>query len=158
IVPPKELVAVLDNIGVPYSGLNLSYSNSAPIGPGDADILVSLTPDHHPTDDYMRRGPPAPPARLPGTTLAYLPPRIVSPSPQLGLPAPLDIQIVGNRLDANREYAEQMMAEVRRIPGITDLRIHQPFNQPMLKVAVDRTLAQQVGYSQRDVAGNLLVA
>src|SRR5262249_7125744 len=121
IVPPKELVAVLDNIGVPYSGLNLSYSNSAPIGPGDADILVSLTPDHHPTDDYMRRVRTALLERFPGTTFYYLPTDIVSQILNFGLPAPLDIQIVGNRLDANREYAEQMMAEVRRIPGITDL-------------------------------------
>jgi multidrug efflux pump subunit AcrB len=158
IVPQHELVAILDNIGVPYSGLNLSYSNSAPIGPGDADILVSLTEDHHPTDVYMRRVRAALLESFPGTTFYYLPTDIVSQILNFGLPAPIDIQIIGNRIEENRAYAEHILAAVRNIPGTTDLRIHQPFNQPNLTVKVDRTLAQQVGYSQRDVAGNLLVA
>jgi multidrug efflux pump subunit AcrB len=158
IVPPNEIVAVLDNIGVPYSGLNLSYSNSAPIGPGDADILVTLTPDHHPTDGYMRQVRTRLLQEFPGTTFYYLPTDIVSQILNFGLPAPIDIQIVGNNLIANRAFAEKMLAQVREIPGTTDLRIHQPFDQPKLTVNVDRTLAQQVGYTQHDVAGNLLVA
>ncbi|HEY0781650.1 MAG TPA: efflux RND transporter permease subunit [Thermoanaerobaculia bacterium] len=157
-IPRRELVTIIDNIGVPYSGLNLSYSNSAPIGPGDADILVSLSPDHHPTADYMTAVRKKLAGRFPSLTFYYLPTDIVSQILNFGLPAPLDIQIVGNQLEANRDYARRLLAQIRKIPGTTDLRIHQPFDAPKLTVDVDRTRAAQVGYSQRDVAGNLLVA
>jgi multidrug efflux pump subunit AcrB len=143
---------------VPYSGLNLSYSNSAPIGPGDADILVGLTPDHHPTAGYMRQVRDKLKAEFPSTTFYFLPTDIVSQILNFGLPAPLDVQVVGNKLEANRRFANHMLAQIRQIPGITDLRIHQPFDAPSLLIDVDRTRASQVGYSQRDVAGNLLVA
>ncbi len=158
VIPARELVTIIDNIGVPYSGLNLSYSNSAPIGPGDADILVSLADGHRPTAGYVRalRGRLA--ADFPGTTFYYLPTDIVSQILNFGLPAPLDIQVIGNNLEANRDYARRMMAQVRGIPGTTDLRIHQPFDDPMLLIDVDRTRASQVGYSQHDVASNVLVA
>jgi multidrug efflux pump subunit AcrB len=158
IVPKSELVTIIDNIGVPYSGINLSYSNSAPIGPGDADILVSLAERHQPTAGYMRAVRDKLSAEFPNIGFYYLPTDIVSQILNFGLPAPLDIQIIGNKLEANRQYARRMLAQVRKIPGTTDLRIHQPFDEPKLEVVVDRTRASQVGYSQRDVAGNLLVA
>jgi multidrug efflux pump subunit AcrB len=157
-VPKSELVTIIDNIGVPYSGINLSYSNSAPIGPGDADILVSLAEHHHPTAGYMRAVRDKLSAEFPNISFYYLPTDIVSQILNFGLPAPLDIQIIGANLQANRKYARRMLAQVRKISGTTDLRIHQPFDEPKLEVLVDRTRASQVGYSQRDVAGNLLVA
>jgi len=157
-IPRRELVTIIDNVGVPYSGLNLSYSNSAPIGPGDADILVSLSPDHHPTAEYMRAIRDKLAARFPSVSSYYLPTDIVSQILNFGLPAPLDVQVIGNKLEANRQYARRLLAEIRQIPGTTDLRIHQPFDQPKLTVEVDRARASAVGYSQRDVGGNLLVA
>jgi multidrug efflux pump subunit AcrB len=158
IVPREELATIIDNIGVPYSGLNLSYSNSAPIGPADADILVSLKPDHHPTPEYMKRLRSRLLEQFPSLTLYYLPTDIVSQILNFGLPAPVDIQVIGNNLDGNRAFAQKMLTEVREIPGTIDLRIHQPFDQPTLNVEVDRTHASQAGLSQRDVASNLLVA
>ncbi len=157
LIPKSELVTIIDNIGLPYSGLNLSYSNSAPVGSGDADILVSLTEKHHPTDPYMRELRRRLLERFTGTTFYYLPTDIVSQILNFGLPAPLDIQVVGANIQANHDYAEKLMSQIAQVPGTTDLRIQQPFDAPKLNVNVDRTEAQQVGYSQRDVAGNLLV-
>ena len=97
-------------------------------------------------------------AAFPNVSFYYLPTDIISQILNFGLPAPLDIQVIGNNLEANRQYARRMLAQVRKIPGTTDLRIHQPFDEPKLEINVDRTRASQVGYSQRDVAGNLLVA
>jgi multidrug efflux pump subunit AcrB len=157
-VPRSELVTIIDNIGVPYSGINLSYSNSAPIGPSDADVLVSLAPRHHPTAGYVRAVRAKLAAEFPNVSFYFLPTDIVSQILNFGLPAPLDIQVIGSNLEANRQYARRMLSQVRAIPGTTDLRIHQPFDNPKLEVVVDRTRASQVGYAQRDVAGNLLVA
>jgi multidrug efflux pump subunit AcrB len=156
-IPKSELVTIIDNIGIPYSGLNLSYSNSAPVGTADADILVSLQEKHHPTELYMEDLRKKLLTKFPGTIFYYLPTDIVSQILNFGLPAPLDVQIIGNDLEADHVYAEKLLAQIRHIPGTTDLRIQQPFNSPKLTVAVDRTKSQQVGYSQRDVAGNLLV-
>jgi multidrug efflux pump subunit AcrB len=158
MIPKSELVTIIDNVGLPYSGLNLSYSNSAPIGAGDADILVSLSEDHHPTAPYQQELRRRLLQKFPGTTFYYLPTDIVSQILNFGLPAPLDIQIVGNDTVADHAYAEKLLSEIRGIPGTTDLRIQQPFDAPRFTVDVDRTQAQQVGYTQRDVAGNLLVA
>jgi multidrug efflux pump subunit AcrB len=156
-IPKSELVTIIDNIGIPYSGLNLSYSNSAPVGTADADILVSLEEKHHPTALYMEDLRKRLLTKFPGTIFYYLPTDIVSQILNFGLPAPLDVQVIGNDLDADHAYAENLLAQIRHIPGTTDLRIQQPFDSPKFTVAVDRTKSQQVGYSQRDVAGNLLV-
>ncbi len=158
LVPKSELVTIIDNIGIPYSGLNLSYSNSAPIGPGDADVLVSLREKHHPTAQYMTALRHKLMERFPSTTFFYLPTDIVSQILNFGLPAPLDVQVVGNDIEADHAYAEKLLARMRHVPGVTDLRLQQPFDEPRLTVDVDRTLAQQVGYTERDVAGNILVA
>ena len=158
MIPKSELVTIIDNIGLPYSGLNLSYSNSAPIGAGDADILVSLSANHRPTATYQQELRRRLLAKFPGTTFYYLPTDIVSQILNFGLPAPLDIQVVGNDTLADHAYAEHLLSQIRQVPGTTDLRIQQPFDAPRFTIDVDRTQAQQVGYSQRDVAGNLLVA
>jgi multidrug efflux pump subunit AcrB len=157
-IPSSEMVTIVDNIGLPYSGLNLSYSTSAPIGPEDADIQVQLTPKHHPTDDYVQelRGVLA--REYPGVTFYVLPVDIVTQILNFGLSAPIDIQIVGPNLYGNRTVAEKMLNEVRYVPGATDSRIQQPFDYPNFTVNVDRTRAQSIGFTQRDVAQSLLVA
>ncbi len=157
-VPQKELGTIIDNIGVPYSGINLTYGNSATIGSWDADILVSLARKHRPTAQYVAQLRQVLADKYPGVTFYFLPTDMVSQILNFGLPAPLDIQVVGNNLEANHEFAETMLAQIRQIPGTVDLRIQQPFNEPKFTVDVDRSKAQQTGYQQRDIAGNLLVA
>jgi CzcA family heavy metal efflux pump len=157
-IPPKEIDSIIDTIGLPYSSINLSYSNSAPIGTGDVDILVSLSNGHRPTADYVHDLRLRLPEEFPGVTFSFLPADIVSQILNFGLPAPIDIQIVGYGVEANRAFADKLLERVRRVPGTVDLRIQQPFDQPYLHVNVDRTKAQQVGYTQRDVANNLLVS
>jgi len=158
LIPKDELVSVTDNIGIPYSGLNLSYSNSAPIGPGDADILVDLKKDHHPTAKYVHDLRFVLAKNFPGVTFYFLPADIVGQILNFGLPAPIDVQIIGRNIDANRQFADQLYDQLKFVPGVADLRIHQVFNQPKLHFEVDRTKADQVGYSQRDIATNLLVS
>ncbi len=157
-IPKAELTTIIDNIGLPYSGLNLSYSNSAPVGPADADILVSLTEKHHPTDEYVQALRASLTRKFPGVTFYTLPVDIVTQILNFGLPAPLDIQIIGPQMVANRELAERLMNEIKYVPGATDLRIQQPFDNPKFDVNVDRTKSQQIGLQQRDVAQSLLVA
>ena len=157
-IPAQELGTVIDNIGLPYSGLNLSYSNSAPVGTGDADILVSLAEKHRPTAEYTRALRDKLTQDFPGVEFYYLPTDMVSQILNFGLPAQIDVQVTGLQLDENRALAEHLMQQIARIPGATDLRIQQPFNQPKWTVDVDRTRAQQVGYSQREVAQDLLTS
>jgi len=157
-LPAKEVVSIVDNIGLPYSGLNLSYSTSAPIGPADADIQVQLTKDHRPTADYVERLRTVLARQYPGVTFYVLPVDIVTQILNFGLSAPIDIQVVGPNLYANRALADRILDQVRYVPGAADARIQQPFNYPMMKVDVDRTRAQQVGLTQKDVAASLLVS
>jgi len=155
---PSELVTVIDNIGVPYSGFNLSYSTSAPIGPADADILVALSKEHRPTAEYMHSLRLKLAQEFPGVAFYFLPADIVTQILNFGLPAPIDIQIVGRNLIANREFASNLMNQLKYVPGTADLRIQQAFDQPKLHIDVDRTKAQEIGYTQRDVAQNLLIS
>jgi multidrug efflux pump subunit AcrB len=157
-IPAGELSTIVDNIGLPYSSLNLSYSVSAPIGPSDADIQVQLNPKHHPTDAYVERIRLALARQYPGVTFYTVPVDIVTQILNFGLSAPIDIQVVGPNLYANRALAERMLNEVRYVPGAVDMRIQQPFNYPNFTVNVDRTRAQSIGLSQQNVAQSLLVA
>ncbi|MGA3080854.1 MAG: efflux RND transporter permease subunit [Terracidiphilus sp.] len=157
-IPPKEVVSIVDNVGLPYSGLNLSYSTSAPIGPADADIQVQLSKDHHPTAPYVERLRSVLAREYPGVTFYVLPVDIVTQILNFGLSAPIDIQIVGPDLYGNRALAEKMLNEVRYISGAADARIQQPFDYPNMTVNVDRTRAQTIGLTQKDVATSLLVA
>jgi multidrug efflux pump subunit AcrB len=157
-IPKSELGTIIDNIGLPYSGLNLSYSNSAPVGTGDADILVSLAEKHRPTAEYTRALRDRLTQDFPGTEFYYLPTDMVSQILNFGLPAQIDVQVAGLKVDENRALAEQLMQQISRVPGTTDLRIQQPFDLPKWTVNVDRTRAQEVGYSQRDVAQDLLTS
>jgi CzcA family heavy metal efflux pump len=157
-IPHAEMGTIIDNIGIPYSGLNLSYSNSATVGTADADILVTLAEKHRPTAEYTHELRDKLRKQFPGTEFYYLPTDMVSQILNFGLPAQIDVQLVGNAIEQNHDLAEHMMEEISHIPGTTDLRIQQPFNLPSLTVNVDRTRAQQVGYSQHDVANSVLAS
>ena len=157
-IPAEEVVSIVDNIGLPYSGLNLSYSTSAPIGPADADIQVQLSKDHHPTAAYVERLRTVLAQQYPGVTFYVLPVDIVTQILNFGLSAPIDVQFVGPNLDGNRALAVRMADEVRNTPGAADVRIQQPFNYPKMTVDVDRTRAETIGLTQKDVATSLLVA
>jgi multidrug efflux pump subunit AcrB len=157
-IPANEVVNIVDNIGLPYSGLNLSYSTSAPVGPADADIQVQLTEKHHPTDGYVESLRTQLAEQYPGVTFYVLPVDIVTQILNFGLAAPIDIQIIGPRLWENRVLAERMLNEIRYVPGAADARIQQPFDYPKMTVNVDRTRAQSVGLTQRDVAQSILIS
>jgi len=157
-IPAVEVQSVIDNIGLPYSGINLSYSNSAPVGTSDADILVTLSANHHPTDNYIHQLRLALPKQFPGVTFAFLPADMVSQILNFGLPAPIDVQVVGNDLQGNRLYADALLAKMRYVSGATDLRIQQPFDEPYLRLRVERTKAEQLGFTAHDIAQNLLVS
>ena len=157
-IPASEVSSIIDNIGLPYSGINLSYSNSAPVGASDADILVTLSPKHHPTVRYVKQLRLSLAKEFPGVTFAFLPSDMVSQILNFGLPAPIDIQVVGHDLEGNRIWADQLLQKVREVPGTTDLRIQQPFDNPFLHLRVERTKAQELGFSAHDIAQNLLVS
>ena len=157
-VPPRELAGILDNIGVPNSGISLSYSTSGLIGPGDADVLVSLKPGHAATDNYVRRLRARLNHEFPGNQFYFLPADIVSQTLNFGLPAPFDVQIVGRDQQKNREIAARLAGEIRRIPGAVDVRVQQPGNQPKFEVAVDRAKSAEIGLSERDVANSVLLS
>ena len=158
VIPAREITTIVDNIGVPYSGINLSYSTSAPVGPGDADILVSLTSDHRPTADYVRKLRARLTTLYPATTFSFLPADIVSQILNFGLPAPVDVQVSGFNIEANRHYADELLRRMHTVPGLVDLRIQQDFDYPTLNVNVDRSKAALLGLSETDVASNLLVS
>ena len=158
VIPKEELSGVLDNIGIPFSGIALSYSNSGVIGTGDADILVSLNPDHHPTDDYVRALRVRLLQDFPGVMFYFQSADIVSQTLNMGLPAPFDIQIAGRDQDANRLVAARLAAKIRQVPGAVDVRVQQPNDLPGLKVNVDRDRAGEIGLSERDVANSVLLS
>jgi CzcA family heavy metal efflux pump len=156
-IPPTELVSIIDNIGLPYSSINLSYTNSAPVGTGDADIQVELSENHRPTIQYVRELRTKLSRDFPGVSFYSIPTDIVSQILDFGLPAPIDIQIVGRNLVGNRAFADSLLNKLKFIPGTVDLRIQQVFDQPSLHIDIDRTKAQQIGYSALNVAQNLLI-
>ena len=158
VIPANELMTIVDNIGLPTSGINLSYSSSAPIGSADADILITLNEKHKPTAQYVVKLRQLLGERFPAVTFSFLPADMVSQILNFGLPAPIDIQVVGVSLDDNRRFADGLMAKLHNVPGLVDLRIQQPADEPAIAVNVDRTKALQAGLQQQDVAQNLLIA
>jgi multidrug efflux pump subunit AcrB len=157
VIPPAEMDNIVDNIGLPISGINLSYSNSSPIGSGDADIMITLKSDHHPVAKYQETLRRSLIDRFPGVQFAFLPADITSQILNFGLPAPIDVQVTGRDQAANRKYADELLDRMKHIAGITDLHLQQAFDNPQFDVDVDRTRAQQVGLLTRDVANDLLV-
>jgi multidrug efflux pump subunit AcrB len=158
VIPKAQIASLVDNIGVPYSGINLTYSTSAPVGPGDADIFVNLVADHRPTVEYVRTLRERLPQEYPSVTFAFLPADMVSQILNFGLPAPLDVQISGFDVEANRVYANELLSKMHGIPGAVDLRIQQAFDYPQINVVVDRNKAALLGLTEQDVASNLLVS
>jgi CzcA family heavy metal efflux pump len=156
-IPPDQLDNIVDNIGLPYSGINMAYQNTGTIGPEDGDALISLNEDHSPTASFIKQLRTVLPQKFPGTTFAFLPADIVSQILNFGVPAPIDVQVIGHNQKANYAYATDLLKRIRTVPGIADLRIQQVFNYPQINVDVDRTLAGEVGLTQREVANSLLV-
>lgn len=155
-IPSSEVDNILDNIGLPYSAINYMHSTSGLIGTADADIMVSLKENHHPTPDYVRDLRKTLPRNFPGVTFYFLPADMVTQVLNFGLPAPIDIQIDGADIDGNRKVAERALADLRRVPGLTDLRIQQQFDYPTYDINVDRTKAGQGGLNERSVVTSVL--
>ncbi|MGI4827890.1 MAG: efflux RND transporter permease subunit [Janthinobacterium lividum] len=155
-VPPVQMDNILDNIGLPYSTLNTQHATSGLFGAADADILVSLKEDHTPTADFVRELRERLPREFPGTTFYFLPSDIVTQILNFGLPAPLDVQIDGRDDAGNRKVADKIMAEMRQVPGLVDVRLQEPDDYPVLNLTVDRTKAEQGGYTERDIGTSVL--
>ena len=155
-VPPDELGTIVDNIGLPVSGINRAYSNTGGIGPQDGDILVSLNEKHRPTAGYVRTLRARLPARFPGSTFSFLPADIISQILNFGAPAPIDLQVSGPNSAANHAYANELLERLAKIPGVADARLQQATNYPELRVNIDRTRADQLGITEKDVTNTLV--
>jgi multidrug efflux pump subunit AcrB len=157
IIPPGEIETLADNIGMPISGINMTYNNTGVIGPQDGDIQIKLKEGHRPTAEYVQALREQLPGAFPGMTFAFLPADIVSQILNFGAPAPIDLQVRGANVNASFAYANKLLSRIRRIPGIADARIQQSPNNPTLNIDVDRTRAQYVGLTERDVTNSLVV-
>ena len=157
IIPREEIDTVADNIGMPISGINMTYNNTGVIGPQDGDVQIKLKKSHRPTAEHVQALREQLPRLFPGMTFAFLPADIVSQILNFGAPAPIDLQVRGADLTANFAYANKLLSLIRRIPGIADARIQQSPNNPTFNIDVDRTRAQYVGMTERDVTNALVV-
>jgi len=158
IVPADELDTIVDNIGIPLSGIDMAYSSSGTIGPQDGDIQVTLKQDHAPTADYVKKLREALPESFPGSQFAFLPADISSQILNFGSPAPLDVKISGRSDEENRAYAIELERRLKHIPGIADLRIQQSTGYPSLQVNVDRMRANGLGITERDVTNSMVAS
>ncbi len=158
VIPKEELAGILDNIGIPFSGIALSYSNNGVIGTADADILVSLAHRHRPTDEYVRELRLRLNRDFPNVTFYFLPADIVSQTLNLGLPAPFDVQIYGRDQATNRVIASRLAEKIRKVPGAVDVRVQQPADLPHLSVNVNRDKSAELGLTERDVANSVLLS
>src|ERR1017187_9071255 len=158
-IPKDEMQTVLDNIGVPYSGINLTFSNSGVIGSGDAEILIALNPEHHhATAGYIRRLRRELPSRFPGVEFFFQPADIVSQILNFGLPAPVDIQVVGADMRGSYYIAQGIANRLRQIPGTADVHVQQMMGLPTLYLDMDRTRINQVGLNAQQVAQSVLIS
>jgi multidrug efflux pump subunit AcrB len=157
-IPANELEGIIDNIGLPISGINLSYDNSGISGPADGDILVSLKPGHQPTEKYVRNLRLSLNRDFPSVTFYFLPADIVSQTINFGLPAPLDIQVVGRNEAVDQQVANSIAQKIRQVRGAVDVRVQQPSDLQRLEFNIDRTKAMELGLTERDVAGSVLLA
>jgi multidrug efflux pump subunit AcrB len=157
-LPPGEISNIIDNIGLPYSGINTSYNNTGTVGTSDADILATFTVNNHKTAQYVHDLRISLAKEFPGVTFSFLPSDIVSQILNFGLPAPIDIQVVGNDLAGNQQFATRLLEQVKYVSGIADARIQQPFDEPYIHLWLDRTKAQQVGFNANSIATNVLIS
>ncbi|MFL9988228.1 efflux RND transporter permease subunit [Paraburkholderia sediminicola] len=157
IVPPADLGTVVDNMGLPVSGINTAYNNTGTVGSQDGDIQIALNEGHRPTEEYVRIMRERLPREFPGVTFSFPPADIISQILNFGSPAPIDLQIRGNNLNANFAYADRLLRQVRDVPGVVDARIAQSHGNPTFNVDVDRTRAQLLGITERDVTNSMVV-
>jgi multidrug efflux pump subunit AcrB len=158
-IPADELRTILDNIGLPISGINLAFSDSVTLGPSDGEILISLMPDHRtPTEVYTRRLRERLRAKFPDLRFFFQAANITNQILNFGLPAPIDVQVVGRDAPASYRIAKEIERRVALIPGATDVHVHQEVNYPTVRVDVDRTKADEVGLSQQNVANSVLIS
>jgi CzcA family heavy metal efflux pump len=158
-IPQNQLQTILDNIGLPNSGINQSYSSNGTIGTSDAEILIALDPEHHPpTADLTRRLREVLPRRFPGTEFFFQPADIVTQILNFGLPAPIDVQIIGTDMGSSYVIAQQIANQMRHVPGTADVHVQQLLSLPTLRMDIDRTRVTQVGLTARDVAQSVLVS
>lgn len=157
VIPSEQIETMVDNIGLPPSAINLTYNNTGVMGPQDGDFQIALREGHPPTADYVRRLRDELPKRFPDTTFSFPPADIVSQILNFGAPAPIDIQIRGGNLDGNYAYAQMLLKKLRAVPGVADARIQQSQRAPRFNVDLDRTQAQQLGLTTRDVTNSLVV-
>jgi multidrug efflux pump subunit AcrB len=157
IIDPADLNTVVDNIGLSISGINTAYNNTGTVGSQDSDIQISLKEDHQPSADYVRQLREQLPREFPNAVFSFPPPDIVGQILNFGSSAPIDLQITGNNLPANFAYASTLLREIRRVPGVADARLQQSQQLPTFKINVDRTRAQLVGISERDITNSLVV-
>ena len=157
VIPQQEISAMVDNVGTYISSMNTIYSNTGMIGSSDGDISISLSAEHAPTADYIKRLREVLPERFPDMTFSFLPADIVSQILNFGAPSPIDIQIRGRDLNASFDFANAMLREIKAIPGVADARIQQSRQAPAIKVNIDRNQAAFAGISQRDISNSLVV-
>jgi multidrug efflux pump subunit AcrB len=158
-IPPRDLVTILDNLGLPYSGINLTYSNGGTIGTNDGEILVQLSPEREtPTREYVRRLRARLSERFPGTQFFFQSADIVSQILNFGTPSPIDIEITGNDQRGNYAVGQKLATLMRHIPGAVDVHVQQAFDAPTLHMDIDRARAQSLGMNARDVAQSVLVS
>ena len=155
-VAPGEMASVLDNLGLPYSPMNTMHLTNGIVGAGDGDIYVSLTEKHHPTADYVAQLRKKLPREFPGVTFYFLPADITTQILNFGLPAPIDVQLQSSDMEGANAQAQSMLTELRNVPGLVDVRIQQPLDYPTLEVNIERTKAEQGGYTTRDISQSLL--
>ena len=158
IIPPDRIETILDNIGLPSGGVNLAFGNNNTISDSDGDIQISLKPGPRQTLAFTRQLRSKLPAMFPAETFYFTPANMTNQVLDFGLPAPIDVQVVGRNPQANYKIAEALLAKVRAIPGIVDAHIHQEIAYPTVDVNVDRSKAQQLGLQQRDVATSTLIS
>lgn len=156
IIPPNEIDVMVDNIGLPPSSINLTYNNTGVMGTQDGDIQIALNPGHQRTEDYVRKLREELPRQFPGVAFSFPPADIVSQILNFGLPAPIELQIRGADLEANFDHAGLLLPRIRAIPGVVDVRIQQSRRRPVFNVDVDRTRAQEMGITMRDVTNSLM--
>src|SRR5476649_2042427 len=157
LIPPQEIATMVDNVGFPVSGINMTYNNTGTIGSQDGEIQIKLVKDHRPTAEYVRDLRRVLPERFPGFTFSFLPADIISQILNFGAPSPIDIQVRSSDSDAAFEHANRILARLRQVPGIVDARVQQSRSAPIFDVDVDRTRAQYVGLTTRDITNSLVV-
>ncbi len=157
VIPPSQIATMADNVGMPVSGINMTYNNTGTIGPQDGDIQIKLTPDHRPTEEYVAELRRRLPELFPGFTFSFLPADIISQILNFGAPSPIDVQVRTSDINAGFEHANRLLARIRKIPGVVDARIQQSRGAPVFAVDIDRSRAQTVGLTTRDVTNSLVV-